>query len=114
MLPSPRSLVRSPRNPSSQILKNAVSFFLRQVISKAYSSSPDPGPSARSGAHSIQGMATSVAFLKHFSLASILEAATLKSHSVFSSFFLRDVSFSFPQGFGLGPFVAAQAVVSGC
>ena len=112
LLPSPRSLFRSPRNPSRQISKNAVSFFLREVISKSYNSSPDPGPSVRIGAHSIRGMATSTAFLKNFSISSILEAATWKSHSVFTTFYLRDVSFSFPQGFGLGPFVAAQAVCS--
>ena len=47
LLPSPRSLFRFPCNPSHHISKNAVSLFLREVISKSYNSSPDPGPSVR-------------------------------------------------------------------
>ena len=110
LLPSPRTLFRSPRNPSRSISKNAISFFLRETIMKALQSTPDPGPSIRHRAHSIRGMATSTAFVRNFSVASILEAATWKSSTVFISFYLKDVSFSFPEGHGLGPFVAAQAI----
>ena len=94
------------------ISKNAFSFFIRDFISKAYESSPDPGPSVRPRAHSVRGMATSTAFLRNYSVASVLEAAMWKSHSVFTSFYLKDVSFSFPSGFGMAPFVAAQAICS--
>ena len=110
LLPSPRSLFRSPRNPSRAISKNAISFFLREAISKALSSELDPGPSVQPRAHSVRGMAASTAFSRNFPLASILEAATWKSHTVFTSFYLKDVSFSHGNGFGLGPFIAAQAV----
>ena len=110
LLPSPRTLFRSPRNPSRSISKNAISFFLRETIMKALQSTPDPGPSIRYRAHSIRGMATSTAFVRNFSIASILEAATWKSSTVFTSFYLKDVSFSFPEGHGLGPFVTVQAI----
>ena len=56
-------------------------------------------------------MATSTAFSRNVSLASILEAATWSSTTVFTSFYLRDVQFSSGTGFLLGPVVAAGAVV---
>ena len=109
--PHPRTLFISPRNPSRPISKNAISFFIREVISQAIASTSDPGPSVRPRAHSVRAMSTSVAFLKNFSLAAVLEAATWKSHSVFSSFYLRDVLFSSSEGFSLSPFVAANAII---
>ena len=111
LLPHPRTLFVSPRNPSRPLSKNAISYFLREVISQAPGSEASPGPSARPRAHSIRAMATSVAFLRNYSVSAILEAATWKSHSVFSSFYLRDVLLSSSEGFGLGPFVAANSVV---
>ena len=107
----PRSLFVSPRNPSSSLSKNAKSFFLREVISSSMGSdSSSSGPSGNNP-HSIRGMATSVAFLKNFSLASIMEAATWKSPSVFSTFYLRDIQFESKEGFSLGPFIAANSVI---
>ena len=56
-------------------------------------------------------MATSVAFARNVPLSSILEAATWRMSSVFTSFYLKDVQFSSENGFNLGPVVAAGAVV---
>ena len=112
LLPSPRTLFRSPRNPSRSISKNAISFFLREAISKAYEFGSNPGPSVPPRAHSVRGVAASTAFMKNFSLSSILEAATWKNHSVFTSFYLKDILFSHSEGFSLSPFVAAQAICS--
>ena len=113
----PRNLLVSPRNPSRPLSKNALSYFLREVISSSISSSDssgasvsDPGPSVRHGAHSIRGMATSVAFFRNYSVSSLMESATWKTPSVFTSFYLRDIQFQYPDGFGLGPFVAANSV----
>ena len=92
--------------------KNAISFFIREVISQAYGSSPDPGPSVRPRAHSVRGMATSSSFLRNHSISSVLAAACWKSPSVFSSFYLKDIQFSHSDGFGLGPFIAASEVIS--
>ena len=117
----PRTLFVSPRSPSRSLSKNALSFFLRDVISRAYSSSSSSasssGPSssasapASSHAHSVRGVATSWAFACNASLSSILAAALWSSSSVFTSFCLSDVQFSSSPGFSLGPVVAAGSVV---
>ena len=98
--------------------KNALSFFLRDVISRAYSSSaPSSGPSSSSSApsssraHSVCGVATSWAFARNASLSSILATASWSSSSVFTSFYLSDVQFSSSSGFSLGPVVDAGSVV---
>ena len=139
-LPSrPRSLFASPRAPSRSLSKNALSFFIREVISEAYSSSgrslpSRPPPSSASSAsasassspassssssrprsslraHGVRGVAASWAFHRNAPLASILESATWSSPSVFTSFYLSDVQFSSSSGYGLGPVVAAGSVV---
>ena len=109
----------SLRSPSRSLSKNALSFFLRDVISCAYSSSsasycgPSSSASAPSSsrAHSVRGVATSWAFARNASLSSILAAASWSSSSVFTSFYLSDVQFSSSLGFSLGPVVAAGSVV---
>ena len=92
-LPSrPRALFVSPRSPSHPLSKNALSFFLRDVIVEAYSSSGLSLPSTSSTswvpsvassrpcssirAHGVRGVASSWAFHRNASLSSILEAAT--------------------------------------
>ena len=133
-LPSrPRSCFVSPRAPSRSLSKNALSFFIREVISEDYSSSgrflpsqpaassSAPSASAPSSsssrprsslrAHGVRGVAASWAFHHNAPLASILEAATWSSPSVFSSFYLSDIQFSSSSGYGLGPVVAAGSVV---
>ena len=131
--PRPRSLFVSPQSPSRSLSKNALSYFLRSVIiqslsvSPASSSLPPPSStpmasSSSSGssssvppssvhAHSIRSMATSAAFARNVPVSSLLEAASWRSASVFTSFYLRDVQFESSQGYSLGPFVAAGAVV---
>ena len=113
--PRPRSLFVSLRSLS----KNALSFFLRDVISRAYSSSSFSAPSSAAGpsssssapssprAHSVRGVAASWAFARNASLSSVLAAASWSSSSVFTSFYLSDVQFSSSHGFSLGPLVAA-------
>ena len=111
LLPHPRTLFISPKSPSKPISKNAISFFLREVISQALDAETDPGPSVSRRAHSVRSVATSAAFHRNFSVSSILEAATWKSPSVFTSFYLKDVQFSSAEGFSLGPFVAANCIL---
>ena len=108
--PRPRLLFVSPRAPSRPLSKNALSFFLRSVISLSFPPAPAP-PSSSSRAHSIRAVSTSVAFSRNVPLASILAAATWSSSTVFNSFYLRDVQFSSSSGFSMGPVVAADAVV---
>ena len=108
--PRPRSFFVSPRSPSCPLSKNALSFFLRSVISLSFPPSSAP-PSSSSRAHSIRAVSASVAFSRNVPLASILAAATWSSSTVFTSFYLCDMQFSSSAGFSLGPLVAADAVV---
>ena len=116
-LPSrPRSLFVSPRAPSHSLSKNALSFFIREVIAEAYSSA---GRSLLQllvlGLRFVRmvfgGVAASWAFHRSAPLSSILESATWSSPSVFSCFYLSDVQFSSSSGYGLGSVVAAGSVV---
>ena len=119
----PRTLFVSPRSPSHSLFKNALSFFLQDVISRAYlsssssstttSSSAGPSFSASapslSRAHSVCGIATSWTFAHNATLSSILIVASWSSFSVFTSY-LSDVQFTSSLGFSLGPVVAAGSV----
>ena len=122
----PRTLFVSPRAPSRPLSKNALSFFIRVVISEAYSLADVPLPSvslpssssASSScslsslrAHGVRGVATSLAFRHIAPLSFVPEAAAWSSSTVFISFYLTDVQFSSSRGFSLGPVVAAGSVV---
>ena len=100
----PRRLFVSSKYPSRAMSKNGISYMLREVIVQS-------GASSRSGqvprAHSIRGIATSSAFFRNWSLRSVLEAASWRSNTVFTSFYLRDLSFNSVGVHSLGPFVAA-------
>ena len=102
--PGRHRLFVSPRRPSRAMSKNAVSFFLREVISAAGAARPQIG-SLR--AHEVRSVSTSVAFHRNWSVTSVLESATWASSSVFSSFYLRDIQHEYDGLLSLGPFVAA-------
>ena len=99
----------SPRSSSRQISKNAVSFFLREVILGAGAVHEDVGTSLR--VHSIRGVATSTVFKQNWSVSKVLEASSWRSISVFASFYFRDVQYIFEGLHFLGPFVAAGSVL---
>ena len=70
--PHPRSLFVSPNNASRPLSKNSLSFFLCHIIL-------DAGAVADSStlrAHSFQGVATSVSFLRKWLVSQVLEAAS--------------------------------------
>ena len=102
--PGRHRLFVSPRRPARAMSKNAVSFFLREVISAAAAARPQVG-SLR--AHEVRSVSTSVAFHRNWSVTSVLESATWASSSVFSSFYLRDIQHEYDGLLSLGPFVAA-------
>ena len=102
--PLPRRLFLSPRRPLRALLKNVISFFLREVIHEAAAGRPEVGPVH---AHSIRGVSTSAAFHRNWSVTSMLESATWHFNSVFVSFYLRDIQHEFDGIRSLGPFVAA-------
>ena len=43
-------------------------------------------------------------------ISKILEATTWRSSPVFTSFYLKDIQFTFDGGYGFGSFVAANSV----
>ena len=104
------SLFVSPRLPSRQISKNAISFFLREVISGAGAVREDVCSSVR--VHRIRGVSASTVFMQNWSISKVLEAASWRSNSVFACFYLHDVQYIFEGMHSLGTFVAAGAVVN--
>ena len=74
LAPCPRLLFVSPRCLSRSLSKNALSYFLRQVISDAGAILDESMGLSR--AHSIRGVATSAAFLRNWSVSKVLQAAT--------------------------------------
>ena len=61
------------------------------------------GQSGGLRAHSIRGMSASAAFMRNQSVSKVLEAATWRSNSVFSSFYFKDICFSLGEWSSLGP-----------
>ena len=100
----PRRLFVSPRCPSRSMSKNAISYFLREVIVNSASSFESV---AATRTHSIRGFATSSAFFKNWSIDSVLDAASWRSNTVFTSFYFKDMHYVFENVRSLGPFVAA-------
>ena len=84
----PSRLFVSPRNLERAMSKNAMSFYLRQLIvdSGVVSSSHPPR------AHDIRGIATSLNYYSNLSLSNLMQVATWKSNRVFASRYLKEVS----------------------
>ena len=84
--------------------KNRISYMLRAFIIQS-SAISQSGQVPR--AHSIRGIATSSAFFRNWSLRSVLEEASWCANTIFTSFYLLDLSFTSDGVHSLGPFVAA-------
>ena len=84
----PSRLFVSLWNLERAMSKNAMSFYLRQLIvdSGAVSSSRPPR------AHDIRGIATSLNYCSNLSLSNLMQVATWKSNRVFASRYLKEVS----------------------
>ena len=106
LTPLRHRLFVSPRRPSRAMSKNAVSFFLREVIYAAGAFRPEVGAVR---AHEVRSVSTSVAFHRNWSVSSVFESAAWASSSVFSSFYLRDIQHEYDGLLSLGPFVAASS-----
>ena len=103
--PRPSHLFVSPKCKCKPLSVNAISYFLRQVIEKGDGSFA--GDTFRYRAHSIRGVGTSLAFKRNWSCSQVLSAATWKSNSVFTSFYLNELAYELDDVRSLGPFVAA-------
>ena len=99
----PSRLFVSPRNPERAMSKNAMSFYLRQLIvdSGAVSSARPPR------AHDIRGIATSLNYYSNLSLSNLMQVATWRSKRVFASRYLKEVSATQDNIQQFGPLVIA-------
>jgi hypothetical protein len=98
----------------SSVSKNSISRWIVTAIKRAYSSlSTATQTLHRVRAHEVRAISTSWHFAHNLSLERVMDAASWRCHSTFSSFYLRDVSLMTQDMFVLGPVVAAQEIVRG-
>ena len=97
----------SPSDPKRTMSKNAMSFFLRQLITESGAVSSLVPPRA----HDIRGIATSLNYYSNLSISAIKEAATWKSNRVFAMRYLKDMSATRSRLKGMGPLIAAGSAV---
>ena len=107
--PDRNRLFISPGATRKEVSKNTISFWLRQVISRAHSEAGEPVPRPR--ARETRGIGPSLLFKSNFAVESVLKAGTWKRHSTFTRFYLRDLASRTLDTFHLGPVVAAQAII---
>ena len=101
-------------NPSrhQEISKSAISLWLRSTIKMAHSSCTDhQAQMVSANPHEIRKVASSLAYDRSMSLHQILENCTWRSHSTFTSFYLKDLSEHFPDHMALKPCVAAGMLI---
>ena len=99
----PSRLFVSPRNPERAMSKNAISFYLRQLISDSGAVSSSRPPRA----HDIRGIATSLNYYSNLSPSHLMQVATWKSNRVFASRYLKEVSATQDNIRRFGPLVIA-------
>ena len=100
---TPSRLFVSPKDHTRPMSKNAMSFFLRKLItdSGAVSSSRTPR------AHDIRGISTSLNYFTNMSVARVMELATWKSNRVFAMRYLKNMSSTRDRLQGKGAMVVA-------
>ena len=104
---TPSTLFVSPSDPTRHMSKNAMSFFLRQLITESGAMSS----SVPQRTHDIRGIATSLDYYSILSISAVKEAATWKSNRVFAMRYLKDMSTTRSRLRGMGPLIAAGSAV---
>lgn len=109
--PSP-NLWCSVRDPSRPLSKNALSFFLRDLIVEAHNQVEDVQLQiSKVKAHEVRAVSTSLAYRRNLSLDSIIQATFWKCRSVFASHYLREIETIYDGCSTLGPFVVTGTVL---
>ena len=103
ILNRPDNLFVSPAKNDQAISKNAISFFLRELLKEAGAISPR--------AHSIRGVGATTALKLNVAVDKILTSATWKSSNVFQMHYLKEFKLEYPDFSTLGPFISAGQVV---
>ena len=104
---TPSRLFLSPSDPKRTMSKNAMSFFLRQLITESGAVSSSVPPRA----HDIRGIATSLNYYSNLSISAIKEAVSWKSNRIFAMRYLKDMSATRSRLKGMGPLIAAGSAV---
>ncbi|MEO1301489.1 MAG: hypothetical protein AAFU83_04625, partial [Bacteroidota bacterium] len=103
----------SVSKPSRPISKNAISFFIRDLVRRAHEGVPsDCLPLFKVRAHDVRAVATSFAFLRNVPLQSIIDTVNWKTNSVFASHYLKDLAFQYGDCHSLGPIVVTNSVLT--
>ena len=96
----------------SSVSKNSIFNWIMSVVRRAYNTHHQHLHQLhRVNAHEVRALATSWQFNNNLSLEAVMDAASWRSHTTFSDFYLRDVSFIADNLIKLGPVVAAQHIV---
>lgn len=107
-----RRLFLPLRPGTPDISKDTISRWLTQVIKLAYQNDPVHRLTLhRIRPHEIRAIASSWALAHHVPLSAIMDAAYWRSHSTFSSFYLRSLCNESDGIHTFGPLVAAQSVI---
>ena len=107
-----RKLFLSITDDHKEVSKDTISRWIKQVISQAHSGvDEEKARLVKCSAHELRAIATSLAFKHTQNLRTVMAAASWRSHSTFSQFYLRDVSFQDGELSSLGPIIASQTQV---
>jgi integrase len=78
--------------PHAEVTKATLSTWIKRTVKLAYRAVPDKDAVGQIRAHDVRGFATSWAFKNSVPLLDVLRAGTWKSHTTFTSFYLRDLT----------------------
>jgi hypothetical protein len=106
-------LIHFQKNRKNEIHTNTVSSWVKQLLEFCYN---NPSKTALeltgTGAHEIRRFASTLVFRGCTSVEDLLKVGNWKSHSTFTDFYLKDLSWLDGKGLrSVGPFVAGQKVV---
>ena len=109
--PHVRHLFVSLCRNKKKVSRNTISYWLRKVVSDAYSWAGKDSMLSRVKAHDLRSIAPSVLFRHNFAVHQVLKAGVWKRSSTFTRFYLRDSAHRYLDTYSLGPVVAAQNIV---
>jgi hypothetical protein len=107
-----RLFIAHKKGFTKDIAPSTISSWLCDTVKVCYAMAP-PAVAAefKVTGHQVRGMSASWAFAKRASVNDIMSAASWKSHTTFTNFYLRDVTNITADMLQLGPLVVAQLIL---
>ena len=100
------------KNFTKDIRSPTISSWIKKCIKLCYDLAEQPTDATfRVRAHDVRAMAASLAYLGNTPLCDVMESCSWVSHNTFTSFYLRDLTWTGDDGLHLGPVVAGQRLV---